>query len=130
MFKAVQRGYLSPDPAVLITIVLLYGEVIKQQDEAFIKGMLPDYSRGRKVRQAASESHGGAAARARRLQLVNAFNDEILRKRSLNSLSNVRRYQLITEKYHNKRRRKKISYKTVERDLAYQKKLHEGGLSN
>jgi hypothetical protein len=41
-----------------MTIVLLYGDVIKQQDEAFIKGMLPDYSRGREVRQAASENRG------------------------------------------------------------------------
>jgi Skp family chaperone for outer membrane proteins len=103
--------------------------IIKQQDEAFITGMIPDYSRGRKARQAGSESRGGAVARAQRRKDLKALYAELVPKPLLNSLSEIRKYQLIAKKYK-RRSGKKISAKTVERDLAYQKKLDKRGSSN
>jgi hypothetical protein len=100
-----------------------------------IHDMLPDWHRGKKVREKGAENYGTPAVRAKRRERVRKINCEILldwvqhKRRRLSSLTKTRRYQLIAEKYQ-ERFGEPISHKNVERDLPYpRKKLDKPGLS-
>jgi hypothetical protein len=102
-----------------------------------IGDMLPDFHRGKKVREKGAQNHGLPADRLRRCDRLRAIYFEILlglvkQKRSPNSLSKTKLNRRVATTY-TKRYGKKITYKTVERDFANRrnllKKLDEPGLS-
>jgi hypothetical protein len=134
VFRRTQSGLLAADDIALGKIGRWYGAIVRRQRDEMIHDMLPDWYRGKKVREKGAENHGTPAERAKRREHVHKINCEILldwvaHKRRLSSLTKIRRHKLIAKEYQ-KRYGLVISHKTVERDLPYpRKKLDKPGLS-
>jgi hypothetical protein len=116
---------------------LWYTDTLERRFTETIGDILPDYRRGNKVRESGAQNHGAPEDRFRRCDQLRAIYFEIVldlvkKKRSSNSLSKIELNKRVATTY-TKRYRKKITYKTVERDFANRrnllKKLDEPGLS-